>query len=195
MQFSLIHQGIVAVPWVDMGWAIAMGFIFADVLAHRKAHVADCWKKRFPVGWWLYWAALSVVFSSDLPDTRMRHSDSINWKVKKKMYILAHDLGTSGNKATLFDESGYWLLRVPPLILQITLPATGRNRIRTIGGKPSLIPQALLELVSPNDIAGVALSGQMMGCLCVDKTVIRFVLTCFIATSVRRKEEKFFPKR
>lgn len=22
------------------------------------------------------------------------------------MYILAHDLGTSGNKATLFDESG-----------------------------------------------------------------------------------------
>ena len=29
--------------------------------------------------------------------------------------------------------------------------------------------QALLQLVSPNDIAGVALSGQMMGCLCVDK--------------------------
>ena len=51
------------------------------------------------------------------------------------MYILAHDLGTSGNKATLFDESG---LLIASLILPTMLPATGRNRIRTIGGKPSL---------------------------------------------------------
>ena len=36
------------------------------------------------------------------------------------MYILAHDLGTSGNKATLFDESGLLIAS------------------RTIGGKPSL---------------------------------------------------------
>ena len=48
------------------------------------------------------------------------------------MYILAHDLGTSGNKATLFDESGL-------LIASRTAAyPTGRNRIRTIGGKPSL---------------------------------------------------------
>ena len=41
------------------------------------------------------------------------------------MYILAHDLGTSGNKATLFDESGL-------------LIASRTAAYPTIGGKPSL---------------------------------------------------------
>ena len=51
------------------------------------------------------------------------------------MYILAHDLGTSGSKATLLDESGLLVASRTAATLPTTLPATGRNRIRTIGGK------------------------------------------------------------
>ena len=50
-------------------------------------------------------------------------------------YVIAHDLGTSGNKATLFDEEG-------KLIAYVSI-----------------------------------------------KKGIRFTLTCFIATSVRRKKK------
>lgn len=53
------------------------------------------------------------------------------------MYILAHDLGTSGNKATLFDESGLLIAsRTAAYPTDYASGATGRNRIRTIGGKP-----------------------------------------------------------
>ena len=86
------------------------------------------------------------------------------------MYILAHDLGTSGNKATLFDESG--LLIASRTAAYPTDYASGNRAEQNPHHWWKAIvdtTQALLELVSPNDIAGVALSGQMMGCLCVDK--------------------------
>ncbi|MCS3172435.1 FGGY family carbohydrate kinase [Bacteroides thetaiotaomicron] len=86
------------------------------------------------------------------------------------MYILAHDLGTSGNKATLFDESG--LLIASRTVAYPTDYASGNRAEQNPHHWWKAIvdtTQALLELVSPNDIAGVALSGQMMGCLCIDK--------------------------
>lgn len=86
------------------------------------------------------------------------------------MYILAHDLGTSGNKATLFDESG--LLIASRTAAYPTDYASGnRAEQNPLHWWKAIVDttQALLQLVSPNDIAGVALSGQMMGCLCVDK--------------------------
>lgn len=86
------------------------------------------------------------------------------------MYILAHDLGTSGNKATLFSESG--LLIASRTAAYPTDYASGNRAEQNPHHWWKAIvdtTQALLELVSPNDIAGVALSGQMMGCLCVDK--------------------------
>lgn len=81
------------------------------------------------------------------------------------MYILAHDLGTSGNKATLFDESG--LLIASRTAAYPTDYASGNRAEQNPHHWWKAIvdtTQALLELVSPNDIAGVALSGQMMGC-------------------------------
>ncbi len=49
MQFSLIHQGNRgSAPWVDMGWAIAMGFIFADVLCAPKGTRGGLLKEAFP---------------------------------------------------------------------------------------------------------------------------------------------------
>ena len=85
-------------------------------------------------------------------------------------YVIAHDLGTSGNKATLFDEDG----------TLVSSCVSSYNTVYVEGNRAEQNPhdwwkaivettQVLLKSVSPDDIAGVALSGQMMGCLCVDK--------------------------
>ncbi len=86
-------------------------------------------------------------------------------------YLLAHDLGTSGNKATLFSEEGElvasetvsyptnyfnrtWAEQNPEDWWRAVCDSTGRLLARA--------------KVNPTDIAVVALSGQMMGCTCVD---------------------------
>lgn len=49
MQFSLIHQGARgSAPWVDMGWAIAIGFVVADVLCAPKEKRTGLLKEAFP---------------------------------------------------------------------------------------------------------------------------------------------------
>ena len=86
-------------------------------------------------------------------------------------YIIAHDLGTSGNKATLYDERGY-------------LVASSTTCYGTTTIRPGYVEQdpeawwsavmsstkALLESskVPTSAVACVTFSGQMMGCLPVD---------------------------
>ncbi|WP_316569175.1 xylulokinase [Neobacillus sp. YIM B06451] len=86
-------------------------------------------------------------------------------------YILAHDLGTSGNKATLFSENGKligsYVASYPTNYFNGTYAeqdaedwwnavcTTSRNLINSLE-------------IDPEDIAVVSFSGQMMGCLCVD---------------------------
>ena len=87
-------------------------------------------------------------------------------------YILAHDLGTSGNKATLFSEDGK-LIRSEVFSYGThyfngtwveqdaddwwkAVCNTSRNLI-------------VSSHVDPTDIGVVSFSGQMMGCLCVDR--------------------------
>ncbi|MCP4622246.1 MAG: xylulokinase [bacterium] len=87
-----------------------------------------------------------------------------------KRYILAHDLGTSGNKATLFTTAGElvdsqtypyetqyfhgnWAEQNPSDWWRAVCDSTG----------------ALISGIDGGKIACVAFSGQMMGCLCVDK--------------------------
>ncbi len=87
-------------------------------------------------------------------------------------YVLAHDLGTSGNKATLFSEDG-------KLVANETVsyetryfnktwaeqdPGDWWNAVCDSGRR--LLAHAKVDAA---DIAVVALSGQMMGCTCVDK--------------------------
>ena len=85
-------------------------------------------------------------------------------------YLLAHDLGTSGNKATLYDEAG-----------RLVASRTVSYPTRYFNGnwaeqEPAdwwhavcLSTQALLAEVRAAEIAVVALSGQMMGCTVVDR--------------------------
>ena len=87
-------------------------------------------------------------------------------------YILAHDLGTSGNKATLFSQEGKmvtsevysydchyfnvnWAEQDPEDWWK-AICVTSRNLIDKAG-------------IDAGDVGVVSFSGQMMGCLCVDK--------------------------
>lgn len=87
-------------------------------------------------------------------------------------YILAHDLGTSGNKATLFSETGKMIgsevfaydahyfnntwVEQDALDWWNAVCHTSKNLLAATG-------------VDPLDVAAVSFSGQMMGCLCVDR--------------------------
>ena len=85
-------------------------------------------------------------------------------------YLLAHDLGTSGNKATLYTTDGKLVKNV-----------THSYPLHTFNGSCAeqnpldwwrAVCNSTKELVAgidPADIAAVSFSGQMMGCVCVDK--------------------------
>jgi xylulokinase len=88
-----------------------------------------------------------------------------------KRFILAHDLGTTGNKATLFDDQGH-------------LVASTFSGYETAHPQPTWAEQnpddwwravtlatrglAAKSGVAAQDIAAIGFSGQMMGCLPVD---------------------------
>jgi len=81
-------------------------------------------------------------------------------------YLLAHDLGTSGNKATLFDTDGRMVAS------QTSAYDTNYFNNNWAQQNPAdwwravcESSKALLEEIDPGDVAAVALSGQMMGCL------------------------------
>ncbi|MDR1143783.1 MAG: FGGY-family carbohydrate kinase [Spirochaetaceae bacterium] len=86
-------------------------------------------------------------------------------------YILAHDLGTSGNKAALFSLEGKLgagvLYEYPAYYPK---PGWVEQDPNDFWKAVCLSTRQLLEKasVSPGDIAAVCFSGQMMGCLLVD---------------------------
>jgi xylulokinase len=87
-------------------------------------------------------------------------------------FILAHDLGTTGNKASLYDNAG-----------QVQASSfygygTEYPKVTWVEQNPEdwwkavcASTQELLNSarVQPNDIACIAFSGQMMGCVAVDR--------------------------
>ena len=88
-----------------------------------------------------------------------------------KRYILAHDLGTTGNKATLFDDEGR--LVASAFRGYETAHPQGNWAEQdshdwwraVIGATHELLDKSH---VAPQDVAVIAFSGQMMGCLPVD---------------------------
>lgn len=86
------------------------------------------------------------------------------------VYLLAHDLGTSGNKASLFDENG---ALVKSMTCSYPLDVKNGNWAEQNADDwwkaVCDSTRALLDGVNPADIAGVSFSGQMMGALCVDR--------------------------
>lgn len=85
-------------------------------------------------------------------------------------YLLAHDLGTSGNKATLFTTDG--------TLIQSCVSGYGTRYYNGNWAEQNpwdwwkavcASTKELIQDIDPSDIVAVAFSGQMMGCLCVDK--------------------------
>lgn len=85
-------------------------------------------------------------------------------------YLLAHDLGTSGNKATLFDTDGN-LIRSTVYSYELITGANNVAEQRADDWWRAVCEtsRALVEKIDPKDIIAVSFSGQMMGCLCVDR--------------------------
>lgn len=84
-------------------------------------------------------------------------------------YLLAHDLGTSGNKATLFTLDGRMAAsETEPYETHYFHTNWAEQDPADWWRAVERSSQRLLRGVDPGEIAAVALSGQMMGCLCVD---------------------------
>jgi xylulokinase len=85
-------------------------------------------------------------------------------------FILSHDLGTSGDKASLFTVDGELVAS------EVFSYETSYGRDNWAEQDPSdwwkavcRTTNSILRKIDKSDIAVVALSGQMMGCLCVDR--------------------------
>lgn len=89
-----------------------------------------------------------------------------------KKYILAHDLGTSGNKASLFSVEGKMMGSkvVPYDVHYFNGTWAEQNAEDWWDAVCASTKELILSLnIQPADIAAVSFSGQMMGCLCVDR--------------------------
>lgn len=87
-------------------------------------------------------------------------------------YILAHDLGTSGNKATLFAEDGKMMgSYVASYDTDYFNGTWAEQDAEDWWNAVCQTSKKLIDTlgINPLDIAVVSFSGQMMGCLCVDK--------------------------
>lgn len=85
-------------------------------------------------------------------------------------YLLAHDLGTSGNKATLFTSDGKLVKSITHSYDLHVQYGTWIDQDADDWWKAICeTTKALLAEVNPADIAAVSFSGTMMACLCVDK--------------------------
>ena len=109
-------------------------------------------------------------------------------------YILAHDLGTTGNKATLFSldgELGASVLYEYP----VSYPYDGwvEQDPEDFWKAVCLSGKQLLEkaCITPADVAGVCFSGQMMGCLLVDSegSPLRPIIIWADTRAARQAEE------
>jgi xylulokinase len=106
-------------------------------------------------------------------------------------FILAHDLGTTGNKASLYNQEGQ--------VLASSFYGYGTElpRVNWVEQNPEdwwqavcVSTQQLLASakVQPQDVACVAFSGQMMGCVAVDRQA-RPLRNALIWADMRAVEE------
>ncbi|KKK70085.1 hypothetical protein LCGC14_2927540, partial [marine sediment metagenome] len=87
-----------------------------------------------------------------------------------KRYLLAHDLGTSGNKTVLFTVDGQMAAaKTFPYDTHYFNDNWAEQNPDDWWKAVCRSSQELLEGVDAGEIVAVALSGQMMGCLCVDR--------------------------
>lgn len=114
-----------------------------------------------------------------------------------KQYILAHDLGTSGNKASLYDETGR-LVGSATFNYDTNYPKAGwaEQDPNDWWKAVCLATKAVLEnaKVDAKNVVCVSFSGQMMGCLPVDASG-RHLGKSIIWADMRALEETEYLKK
>ncbi|MBI9108947.1 MAG: FGGY-family carbohydrate kinase [Spirochaetales bacterium] len=85
-------------------------------------------------------------------------------------YLLSHNLGTTGNMAVLYDDSGDI---IKSFFTAYPTKYMHGNRVEQDANDwwkaVCLSTRGILMGVNEKSIASVSFSGQMMGCLCIDK--------------------------
>ncbi len=107
-------------------------------------------------------------------------------------YLLAHDLGTSGNKATLFDTDGNLIKStVAPYKLYTAAGGCAEQNPEDWWAAVCSSTKELLEGIDKSKVAAVSFSGQMMGCVCVDGSgkVLRNALIWADMRSVEQEKQ------
>jgi xylulokinase len=96
--------------------------------------------------------------------------------------LLAHDLGTSGNKATIFSEAGELIESVSHEYPTEYAPGGFAEQDPAHWWEAVCITsKKLMERRDPADVVAISFSGQMMGCLCVDRNGVplrKHILYC-----------------
>ncbi len=88
-----------------------------------------------------------------------------------KRYLLAHDLGTSGNKATLFTVDGELVAsKTSPYGTKFFNNNWAEQNPADWWEAVCHSTQELVQNIDIDEIAAICFSGQMMGCLCVDNS-------------------------
>lgn len=88
------------------------------------------------------------------------------------MYILAHDIGTTGDKATLFDLNGRLIVStLKEYSLHQPKPTWAEQNPEDWWNAFTASTREILKIskVHPGEIEAVGFSGQMMGCLPIDR--------------------------
>jgi xylulokinase len=111
-------------------------------------------------------------------------------------YLIAHDIGTTGDKATLFTTDGEM---VKSTVASYETRYYNNNWAEQNSGDwwnaVCLSTKELTAGVDTSRIAAIAFSGQMMGCLCVDRQGIPLSPSIIWADMRAVKEEAFIKEK
>lgn len=111
-------------------------------------------------------------------------------------YLIAHDLGTSGNKATLFTTEGDYVKSTTASYQTKFFNANWAEQNPEDWWKAvCLSTSELVGEIDKKKIAAISFSGQMMGCLCVDQKGIPLHNHILWADMRSVKEEAFMKER
>lgn len=111
-------------------------------------------------------------------------------------YIIAHDLGTSGDKASLYTVEGEFIASA--VCEYKTEYSHGCWAEQDPGKWWSAICSATQEIMqgqNKKDVACIALSGQMMGCLCIDQNGTPLTNSIIWQDSRAKEEAKLLTER
>ena len=90
-----------------------------------------------------------------------------------KTYILAHDLGTTGNKAALYDREGHQVSTAfHGYATEYALTGWAEQNPEDWWQAVCISTRKLLQqsMIHPAEVACIVFSGQMMGCVALDRS-------------------------